>query len=74
MNRRTIGLYVRLALAGGCIVMGLLSFAGVFSKDVANGRLIFGAGWTLIGAGWLFRCYIGWKQQRRDREGGDDGR
>ena len=72
MDRQRFGLYVRVILAAGCFVMGMLSFAGVFSTDVANGRLIFGAGWTLIGAGWLVRCYIGWKQQSRDRRTEDD--
>jgi len=72
MNRQRFGLYVRVILAAGCIVMGLLSLAGVFATDVANGRLIFGAGWLLIGAGWLVRCYIGWKHQPQYRKTEDD--
>jgi len=71
MDKRRFGLYVRLVLAAGCVVMGVLSFAGAFPNDVANGRLVFGAGWTLIGVGWLVRCYLGWKKRDGDTGAGD---
>lgn len=71
MDKQSVGLYIRMALSSGCVVMSALSFAGVFSSDVANGRLVFGTGWLLIGAGWLVRCYYGWKKRRggTDRDG-----
>jgi hypothetical protein len=72
MDKHRFGFYVRVFLAAGCFVMGLLSLAGVFSTDVANRRLIFGAGWILIGAGWLVRCYIGWKHLPPDRKTEND--
>jgi len=72
LDKHRFGLYVRLVLAAGCVVMGILSFAGAFSNDVGNRRLIFGVGWTLIGAGWLFRCYIGWRKQSGERGAGDE--
>ena len=72
MDKHRFGLYVRLVLATGCVVMGVLSFAGVFSNDVPKGRLIFGVGWVLIGAGWLVRCYFGWKKQIGERGAGDE--
>jgi hypothetical protein len=72
MDRQRFGLYVRLVLACGCVVMSALSLAGVFSGDVANGRLIFGAGWLVIGAGWLVRCYFGWKKLNSSSGAGDE--
>jgi hypothetical protein len=72
MDKKRFGLYLRLVLAGGCVVMSALSFAGVFSNDVANGRLIFGAGWLLIGAGWMVRCRIGWNRGSGDNGAGDE--
>jgi hypothetical protein len=72
MDKPRFGLYVRLVLALGCVVMSALSFAGVFSGGVANGRLIFGGMWLLIGGGWLFRCYYGWKKLNGDNGAGDE--
>jgi hypothetical protein len=73
MNIPRIGKMVRLFLAAACIVMGVLSWSGVISSDVPNGRLIFGIGWILIGVGWLVRYYLGRSQKGGERsEGGRD--
>ncbi len=53
------GTIVRLALAAVCVVLGVLTLAGVLSPARASERWILGAGWIAIGAGWLVRCYLG---------------
>jgi hypothetical protein len=72
MKKHRIGLYIRLVLAAGCIVMGFLSLAGAFPISAEREKLIFGVGWILIGAGWIFRCYLGWRSRPDDRGASDD--
>jgi len=59
---------VRMILGVGCLIMGVLTLAGLFMRNDPSDRWIVGIGWLLIGGGWLIRCYIG---KRRSGSGGE---
>jgi hypothetical protein len=73
MNKSRLGTVVRVTVAAACIVMAVLSGTGLVSSNVPNGRLIFGIGWLVVGAGWLARYFLGRSLEAKARDdGGSD--
>ena len=63
------GSYLRMGLGIACLVMALLSFLGVGTRDEPNGRLIFGLLWTCVGVLWIIRYAMARDRSGRSGEG-----
>lgn len=68
MDKKKLASIAWVLVAAGCLVMGLLTLAGVFRRPDPNGRIIFGFGWILIGAAWLGRYYFAKRKWTRDAD------
>ena len=61
-----------MGLGIACLVMAILSFLGVGTKDEPNGRLIFGLLWTCVGVLWIIRYVIARERPERGEKDGQN--